>query len=284
MAIEAGVDRAWELLKSQVLSGKGGHSALLDLSSRMAGFQHWHEAHARSPIASSPRFRGDGGFGDTGHKRVLVEISNSGARLGAAGGLGLSVDFSTMLVESPKLASDALAAIVLSLPPPPSWSPQAWIARARGFAAMLPEARQRMASLGEQSTISFLASWDGISRARTLFDKSERGGLGARWIDWARPWHSTVAATDSDAQMSYAPMAAAWALAESLAARADTGPEDWLATARQGSLAVDAGDHGAWLALAKILLRSQGLSGEISNPDALSPDLARLAMIHFPPA
>lgn len=282
MAIEAGVDRAWELLKSQAQSGKGGHSALLDLSSRMAGFQHWHEAHARSPIPSSPR--PCGGFGDTGRKRVMVAISNNGPRLGAAGGLGLGVDFSTMLVESPKLASDALAAMVLSLPPPPSWSPQAWVARARGFAAMLPEARQRMASLGEQSTISFLASWDGISRARTLFDKSERGGLGARWIDWARPWHSTVATKDSDAQMSYAPMAAAWALAESLAGRADTGPEDWLATACHGSLAVDAGDHGAWLALAKILLRSQGLSGEISNPDDLSPDLARLALIHFSPA
>lgn len=283
MAIDAGVDRAWGLLKSQALSGNEGHSALLDLSSRMAGFQHWHEAREQSSTSRRPAPPANACLAGSQRKRVLVEIANSGQRLGAEGSLGLSVDFSKMFVEHPKLASEAFAAIVLSLPPPPSWSCQAWVARAKGFADLLPEARQRMAALGEPSSISFLASWDGISRARELFDRSERDGLGARWIDWARPWHSTVAPQDSGARMSYAPMAAAWAMAENLAGRAGPDSQNWLAAARKGSFSVDAGDHGAWLALAKILLRSQGLSGEIANFDAIPPDFSILALRHFQP-
>lgn len=276
MAAEARLAKAWSLLKEQALSGAGGHCALLDLSSRMAGFLHWHEAHERAKSFAKPA----AGLANE-PRSILIRLSHTGPRLGGGAMESLSPRLSDL---SPRGLSDAMLALALSAKPPEAWSPRAWSERMRGFAAMLPEALDAMAALGEPVSVSFLASWEGISRARSVFDKSDPQGLGSRWLEWARPWHSVYAPLDSSSRSSYEPMALAWGRAERLAELSGRREVAWLNPEAPGELRVDPGEEGAWLALAKSLLRARGLPGELAGVEAMSPEDAALGLSFFSPA
>lgn len=279
MAAKASLAKAWSLLKEQALSGQGGHSALLELSSRMAGFQHWHEAHERGKAAAA------GPAADRGSPRAVgIELAARGPRLGGPGGEGARVDFAGLKESHPAAFSAAALALALSFPAPPFWSRQAWRERARGLAQLLPEAQAAMAALGEPSSVAFLSSWEGISRVRTLMDKTDPEGLGSRWVDWARPWHSVFSPEGSEARQSYEPMARAWAGAQELMERLEAGGADWRGLALAGRLAVDPGGDGAWLALAQALLRSEGLKGELAHVERLGPEAAKAGLAFFPPS
>ena len=138
--------RAWSLLKEQAFSGQATRSALIELASRMAGFEDWHRAGRARPSAR-------------GALRAIL------SRSGPALGRGLRVDWARLDGQA---TSKALLALTRSSPRPAGWSEQAWRGRLEGLAALLPETMEAMKALGQPCSIGEVADWEGISRARSF--------------------------------------------------------------------------------------------------------------------
>lgn len=262
------------------------HTELLEMSSRLCGYQHWHEAvaiHGRQTDEVSSC------GAHSSELDLLVAIPvGSHSRVAAlrAGGSGLSYNAFAQTHHHTLLG--VLSAVAAAYPAALGWTAEAWRSRALDlFRALWPallEGREAGVLELDATTLKKTASWEGISRLRSEADFKLSQEALAHLRDWAKPWHNSYSGPDNEMRARFEPVQVMWSeVIDWLLGKAEARGPAWGSMRDKASKKILVEADARALALAWALCEAEGACGKKVDVSRLEPREVALAVAWFAP-